>query len=359
MKFAFWVRVTQMMVFAVALLASATGWGEAPNVVSEFVVGGYLPSEGGDWDASQSRLKNPFGIDFDSAGNLYIVELAGGRVHRLNSSGELKQIAGDGSKSYLGDGGPAISATFNGMHNCAVTKDDRLLIADSWNHCIREVDLSNGQINTIIGTGEAGFGGDDGPAHAATFNFVMCITLDTNKQVLHIVDLKNRRVRNVDLQTGQIETVAGNGKRGVPNDGAIAKESSLVDPRAVASDSRGNLYILERSGNALRKVSRDGKIHTVAGTGEKGFRDGSALQAMFGSPKHICVDSQDRVLIADDLNGAIRRFDPGSNEVETIFGRGVGDAKIRLSHPHGVSIHEGWLYVIDSGNHRIVRVKIN
>jgi sugar lactone lactonase YvrE len=243
------------------------------------------------------------------------------------------------------------------MHNCAVTHDDQLLIADSWNHCVRRINLASGIIDTIIGTGAEGFSGDGGPARDATFNFLMCISLNRAKTLLHIIDLKNRRVREVDLSSGTVTTIAGNGQRGVPDDGARATQSPLVDPRAVASDSKGNVYVLERGGNALRVVRPDGTIHTVAGTGQQGRQDGPALEATFGSPKHLCTDNDDRVYIADDLNGAIRRYDPDTGRVETVLGQGRGDSRIRLLHPHGVSFHDGTLYVVDSGNHRILGVK--
>jgi sugar lactone lactonase YvrE len=322
-----------------------------------FIVGGLMAEEGGDWEQADGPLSNPFGLDFDSQGNMYIVELGGGRVHRLDPSGNLTQIAGDGSKAYTGDGGPAADATFNGMHNCAVTRDDQLLIADSWNHCVRRIDLDRGVIETIAGTGEEGFSGDGGPAKQATFNFLMCISLSPDKQTLHITDLKNHRVRNIDLDSNIVTTVAGNGEKGIPVDGSQATDSPLVDPRAAASDADGNLYVLERGGNALRVVHRDGSIHTVAGTGQKGYRDGPAMQAQFGSPKHVCTDPRGNVYIADDLNGAIRKYDPQTSQVTTVLGRGVGHPEIRLSHPHGVCYHQGILYVIDSGNSRIFSVR--
>jgi hypothetical protein len=88
-------------------------------------------------------------------------------------------------------------------------------------------------------------------------------------------------VRAVNLKSGIVTTVAGNGQRGIPADGTRATEAPLVDPRAVAVDSKGSIYILERSGHALRKVENDGIIRTVAGTGKKGNADGEALKAEF------------------------------------------------------------------------------
>ncbi|MBT5689600.1 MAG: hypothetical protein HOI65_00640, partial [Opitutae bacterium] len=84
-------------------------------------------------------LNRPFGVDFDSKGRMWIVELEGGRVHR-SANGVRKQVGGDGSKSYRGDGGSLGQATFNGMHNLAIAPDDSVYIADSWNHCIRRID---------------------------------------------------------------------------------------------------------------------------------------------------------------------------------------------------------------------------
>jgi sugar lactone lactonase YvrE len=129
-----------------------------------------------------------------------------------------------------------------------------------------------------------------------------------------------------------------------------------VDPRAVAVDSRHQVYILERGGHALRVVTRDGRIRTVAGTGERGYADGPALEAQLNSPKHLCVDAHDNVFIADDQNRAIRKYDPENRTLTTVLGRGVGDPPVQLSRPHGVCIEGGTLYVVDTGNNRILRV---
>ena len=324
----------------------------------EFVVGDLMAAEGGSWNPEDSPLTSPFGVDFNSHGDMWIVELEGGRVHKFDAAGQLRLAGGDGTKSYKGDGGALAAATFNGMHNCAVTPNGDLYIADSWNHCVRKVVAATGVISTIAGTGQKGFSGDEGPATAATFDFVMCITLNPTNDVLHIADLNNRRIRAVDLKSGIVTTVAGNGKKGVPKDGDVAVNSPLVDPRAVAQDSKGNILILERGGHALRAVLPDGTIKTVAGTGTKGSTDGPGLTSQFGSPKHLCVDDADNIYIADDENAAIRRMDSQTGEVTTILGKGQGDARIQLSHPHGVTWEHGWLYVVDMGNNRILRMKL-
>lgn len=344
-----------------SLSASLSAW----NV--EFVVGDLLATElksgSAASDPNSSVLRSPFGVDFDSHDNMYIVELGGGRIHRRTPSGVLSQIGGDGSKSYRGDGGPLANATFNGMHNCAITPNNDLYIADSWNHCIRKVDASTGITSTFAGTGNPGFSGDGGPAHEASFNFIMCITLNPAGDQLFVADLKNRRIRVIDLATKIVRTVAGNGQTGVPKNGAVAIESPLVDPRAVTCDSKGNVYVLERNGQALRVVDTEGKIHTVAGTGKRGHADGPAMQATFGSPKHICVDNHDNIFIADDQNKAIRKYDPRTKTVRTVLGKNHGDQngnqRIQLSHPHGVTWHNAHLYVIDTGHNRIMKLTPN
>ena len=305
------------------------------------------------------RLSSPFGVDFDGKGNMYIVELSGGRVHKFDTGGTLTTIAGDGSKGYSGDGGPAAKATFDGMHNIAVTPQGDLYISDSWNHCIRKIDGKTVVITTVAGTGKAGFGGDGGPAKKATFNYLMCVSLNDSNNKLYLADLKNLRVRMMDLKTGVVTTIAGNGRKGVPADGSLATESPLVDPRAVAVDSKNNVYILERSGHALRRVTPDGKIRTVAGTGKPGPTDGPALSAQFKSPKHLAIDAEDNVIIADDQNARIRLYNPQTGMLSSILGKGVEKPKRGLLRPHGVCVHEdGSIYVVDTGHHRVLRLPL-
>ena len=242
-------------------------------------------------------------------------------------------------------------ATFNGMHNVAVTPGGDVYISDSWNHCIRRIDRGS-VITTIAGTGEPGFSGDGGPATSAKFDYVMCITLNHANDKLLVADLRNRRIREVNLESGRVRTVAGNGKKGVPKDGAKAIESPLVDPRAVCSDAKGNIYVLERGGHALRVVRPNGLVFTVAGDGQRGDTDGPAMKARFNSPKHICVGPDQNVIIADDGNALIKKYTPRSGQVTTLLGRG----KIKLSKPHGVCWERGNLYVVDTGHNRILRL---
>lgn len=306
--------------------------------------------------ATNCRVHNPFGIDFDHAGNAYIAEMAGGeRVLKISSGAKLSVFAGTGEKGDNGDGGPASEARFNGMHSLTVGPGDDLFLADTWNNRIRRIDAKSGRVLAFAGTGNRGFSGDGGPARAAEFGNVYCVAFDSAQENLFVADLDNRRIRAINLISGIITTVAGNGQRGVPTDGAKATESPLVDPRAVAIDSKGGLYILERSGHALRKVKPDGTIRTVAGTGRKGRVDGDARNAEFSGPKHLCVDANDDVIIADTDNHVIRKFLPKESKVISIAG--VDSGPFKLNQPHGVKVDKsGILYIADSLNNRVLRV---
>ena len=212
-------------------------------------------------------LNEPFGVDFDEKGRAYIVQMSGHRVSVLDENGKLSVLAGTGEKGAPADSVPGSQARFNGPHHLLVGPDGALYVADTFNNCVRRIDLATGVVTRFAGTGAKGFGGDGGPARDAVFDGVFNIAF--RKDVLYVTDLGNRRIRAIDLKTGIVRTVAGNGTKGVPKDGGDALEEPLVDPRAIAIDPWGNLYICERSGHALRVVS-GGKIRTVAGSCPEG-----------------------------------------------------------------------------------------
>lgn len=309
--------------------------------------------------ALQAKLREPFGVDFDAAGNLFIVEMiAGNRLLKVDTSGILTHVAGQLTPGDSGDGGSALEAQFNGPHNLAVLPSGDVLLSDTWNGRVRRVSLTKGKVSSLPGY--------EVPRERARTAGPYCIALSPDGTHLIIADL--RRVHRLEIETGRIAVIAGNGEKGVPSDGALAVEAPLVDPRAAVMDRAGNLYILERNGHALRVVDRSGRIRTVVnGSGQKGADgdDGDALAAKLNGPKHLCMDADDNVIIADAENHLIRKYIPATGRIIRVAGTGrkgaagVGGAPelAELNRPHGVTVaRDGTLYITDSYNNRILKI---
>jgi lysophospholipase L1-like esterase/sugar lactone lactonase YvrE len=320
------------------------------------LVAGGSGAEGG--PAAAAKLDGPFGVDFDRAGNAFLVEIAGHRVLKIDRQGVLTRVGGTGAKGDAGDGGPAMKAEFNGMHSLAVAPNGDIFVADTWNNRVRKFDPRTGTITALAGTGKKGFSGDGGPAVRAEFGGIYCVALDPKGERLVLTDLDNRRIRVVDIATGVVATAAGNGEKGKPADGADARTAPLVDPRAAVLDSLGNVWILERGGNALRVVDPAGKIRTVIG-------DGKGDLTVKG-PKHLCIDRDGSVIVADTENHRILKYLPRENKTVLIAGTGekgtagVGGPpdQVQLSQPHGVTIGPtGELFIVDSSNNRVLKIE--
>jgi DNA-binding beta-propeller fold protein YncE len=347
-----------------AMLIFTTSSARADRIV--LVAGGGDKGDGA--SATEARLHQPFGVDFDKSGAMFIVELEGGHVHRVDAQGLFSTIAGTGeAKGDAGDGRPAKNATFNGMHSLAIAPSGEIYIADTWNNRVRTIDPKSGLISAFAGTGKKAYAGDGGPAAKADCGGIYCVAFGPDARTLYLADLDNRRIRAVDMQSGVIRLVAGNGERGVPADGSAAREAPLVDPRAVAADRDGNVYVLERGGHALRVVDRAGKIRTIAGTGKAGPAgdDGPALAATLRGPKHLCLDRDGNVIVADTDNHVIRKYLPKERKLVRVAGTGKAGStglggppeKVELNQPHGVHVDAaGTLFIVDSYNNRVLKI---
>jgi len=172
-------------------------------------------------------LNEPFGVSFDSAGRVYIVEMGGNRVTVLGRDGKRSVLAGTGEKAIACDEGPAATVRFNGPHHLLMGPDGHLYVADTFNNCVRRIDLETRMVTRVAGTGEKGFGGDVGPAREARFGGIYAIAFRGN--VLFACDLDNRRVRAIDLKTGVVTTVAGTSRS------TAATTSSSPTPRTTSS----------------------------------------------------------------------------------------------------------------------------
>ena len=351
-----------------ATFALTASHARADKVV--LLAGGGAGPDGG--PAAGAKVVQPFAVDFAPDGGILFVEMVGGeRLRRVGPDGTISTLAGTGKKGEPGADGPADQATFNGMHNLLVAPDGMVYLADTFNARVRKYDPTTKTVAPFAGTGTKGFSGDGGPAAAAQFAQTICIAFGPGAKTMYVCDIVNSRVRAINMSTGVVTTVAGTGKakKGEePKDGEMAASQVLLDPRAVACDAKGNLYILERGGNRLRVVTPDGRMRAVAGTGKKGAggNGGPALQASFSGPKFIACCKDGSVLIADTENHQIRRYVPGKEIVELVAGTGKlgsggvgGDPKkLEMGRPHGVVEHPGTgeLYIADSENGRVLKI---
>jgi len=315
--------------------------------------------------ATSSFLNQPWDVAADGAGNIYIVDGYNARVRKVSPGGIISTVAGNGVRGFSGDGGPATAASlgFNPYGSVALDSGGNLYISDSDNHRIRKVTPS-GTISTVAGDGVYRFSGDGGPATQASLAWPWRVALDAAGN-LYVADRNNYRVRRVST-AGIITTVAGNGIRGFSGDGGPATSASLVDPMGVAVDAAGNLYIAEKEGNRIRRVSPSGVISTVAGDGVSRFKGdgGLATAASLGGPFGVTVDRAGNPVIADSYNHRVRKVGP-DGIIATVVGIGSagysGDGGIPINaslyYPYGVAVDAaGNLYIADSGNDRIRKV---
>ena len=314
------------------------------------------------------NVGSPFGVEIGPGGALYITEVGNHRVWRLDpASGHLQAVAGNGTKGYAGDGSAALDAELNEPYEVRFDRDGNMYFVEMQNHLVRRVDARTGKISTVAGTGEAGFGGDGGPARQAQFRVPHSIDLDDQGN-LYIADIGNHRIRRVDLETGIIETVAGTGERQFPDDGVTAKGSPIPGPRALFVEGR-TLWIVLREGNGVWRMDLDaGTLHHVAGTGKAGYTGdgGDAKKATFNGPKGIAVGPQGHLYVVDSENDCIRKIDhrtgivttvAGSGRARTYGGDGGPAVAAKLSQPHGICVGpDGAIYLGDTINNRVRRV---
>ena len=353
------------------LTLSIAGGPPQPNVLAYFAGTGERGHTGDGGLAIKATLSEPFHCDVDNRGHLYIAESANHCIRRVNlKTGIITTVAGTGKKGYTGDGGPATQATFNEPYAVAVTKNDDLYIVDRLNAVVRKVDGKTGIIATIAGNGKKDYAGDGGISINASMREPNDCCLD-GKGGLLIADVADWRIRRLDLATGIITTVAGVGKAKIPlktkidrsncGDGGSADKAIVVGARAVCVDGRGNTYICEREGSAIRKVDAKGVITTVAGTGEWGYKgdNADAKAAIFQGPKGIRCDQAGNIYVVDCENHAVRKIDIKTGVVTTVAGGTKGTGPSGMDRPHGCVIsNDGIMYIADSNNHRVRRIAL-
>jgi RHS repeat-associated protein len=219
--------------------------------------------------ATQARLYAPVGIALDPSGNIYIADQINCRIRKVDTNGLITTVAGNGQYSYSGDGGPATQAGLGGYpSSVAIDGTGSLYIASG--ERIRKVNTS-GSITTVAGNGQQGYSGDGGPATQALFNNLRGISVDRVGNIF-LSDRNNERIRKVNT-SGIITTIAGSGIQGYGGDGGPATQGVLNYPEGVAVDSKGNIYIAEMFNNRIRKISYPEAFKSVITAGDTAFSE--------------------------------------------------------------------------------------
>jgi sugar lactone lactonase YvrE len=330
--------------------------------------GGEQLGDGG--PAKSAGLCGPTDVALDAEGNMYISDTGdycsgpgGDTVRKVDPHGTITTVAGTGESGFSGDGGPATKARLDFPSAVAVDREGNLYIADGSNYRIRKVD-KDGIITTFAGTGEARHSGDGGPATSAQLREPACMVFDAQGN-LYLADYTS--VRKID-PSGTITTVAGTGRFGFSGDDGPATEAKLT-ASDIALDGKGNMYISDTEHNRIRMVDRDGIIHTVVGTGKEGYSGdgGPATKAALALPIGIALDREGNLFIACHHNSRVRKVDR-NGKITTVAGTGemgfnrekAPATKVMLNQPWGLFLDDdsGDLYIADAFNSRIRALRL-
>ncbi len=376
-------RTTQVLtalslVFGTMAWTSAIGAAEktdgktGKSVISTVAGNGTAEFKGDGGSALAASLSNPRGVAVDVAGNIYVSDSTNNRVRKVDAaSGTITTVAGNGTRDYSGDGGPAAKASLAFPMGLATDREGNLFIADARNHRIRRVDAKTGIITTVAGQGIRGLGGDNGPALAALLSYPTSVAVDEEGN-LYIADSENGGIRRVDKKSGFISSMVGEGTPGAKTDssGTPTIRGLFVAPVGLTYDGKGSLYVADSFLNRIKKVEvATRKVTIVAGKGVNQFcgDGGPAKEACLNQPAGVALDAAGNVYIADAGNDRVRKVDVKTGIVTTIAGTGQrgfsGDngpaTKANLAFPTGVAVDpNGHVIIVEPNNNRARRVEV-
>jgi len=283
----------------------------------------------------------------DLPGKGALAKIAGPKATEPGWPVTIALVAGEGIAGFADGAGR--QARFADPFGLALDKAGNVYIADAGdNNRIRKI-APDGTVSTLAGASE-GFA--DGSGNLAAFHTPSAIALDRDGNLV-VADTGNHAIRKVTPQ-GVVTTLAGSGAPGYA-DGA-GRQAQFNGPVGVAVDKAGNVFVADTYNDRIRKIAPDGAVTTVAGSGAPGMQDGPAASAMFDTPSGIAVDDQGVMYIADTGNSAVRRLG-ADGMVSTHAAPAEGDDKPLLRRPVALALApDGWLYVSDMSRGRILQV---
>ena len=331
-------------------------------IIYAYAGNGVNSNSGNGSAATIGQISHPSSVASDCEGNTYIADYDNGVVRKVDATGTISIFAGNGTIGYSGDGGAATAAELSTPTGIAIDGYGNVYISDYKNMVVRKVN-TDGIISTFAGNGGHGYSGDGGLATSAELNYPVGLAVD-NANNVYITDYLNSVIRKVNT-SGIITTVAGNGTAGYSGNGGTAVSARLNNPRGVAVDAAGNMYIADYGNNVIRKVNASGIITTIAGNGSEGYSgDGNmATAATLNNPWGIAVDGYNNIYFSELHNNVIRKVDSmgmistiaGSYALgEGFSGNGKEGITAQLDQPMGISINcTGNLFIADNANYTV------
>ena len=293
--------------------------------------------------ATAAQLDSPQGLALSTT-TLYIADTHNHRIRAVDLTTNLITTIAGTTPGFSGDSGLATAAHLNLPTAITLDTTGNLYIADTANHRIRRIDTT-GTITTIAGNGTQGFSGDTGPATAASIDSPTGLAVDPLNN-LYLADTHNQRIRKITPTTGIITTIAGTGALGQSGDAALATSAQLALPHGLTIDPQGNLYLADTANHRIRRIdATTGIITTIAGTGTQGFSGdtGPATAANLDSPRSATY-SPTQLTIADTNNQRVRQITTSTQTITTIAGLGnTTPGTLTLTAPSVIAYGTGQL----------------
>lgn len=321
--------------------------------IIDIQVSTFAGSTEGDADGSgtSAQFSTLGQIAMDSNGNIFVADAGNNKIKKITPSGVVSAFAGSTQGDVDGIGS---AAQLNYPYGIAIDSNNNVFIADSNNDKIKKITPS-GAVTTFAGSGSSGFA--DGQGTAAQFNFPVGLAIDSQDN-LYVTDYQNNRIRKI-TPSGVVSTFAGNGTDGSQDGQGVNAE--FTSPLGIAVDSQNNVYIGDEGIYNIRKITPNGDVTTLAGSGVFGDANGQGTNAQFTYPSGLSVDKQGTIYVADYSNNRIRKITP-NGLVSTFVGSSSGfingsGANAKFNTPYSVIIDDNYdVYITDRGNYKIRKI---